>query len=648
MERLLLASSQFPVRLSRRLSIAQAVVLVTLLAAGGLVVFLAVRIHNTSTLIRQEYTHALSVDALHLTFHSAIAELEQLLLTDDADRLQRLYVLRSALDRTLATVLAQRADEPVPTLPAREDQQLAELQRLVSELGSLMDRLASGSSAAHIPFGSTERLRGLSERGAAVATQIVNTHQERVGELLTHGEQRLHIIITIYLVLLGVGVVAVGLAGYIGTRWITTPLHRLAHAARSIAAGRLDVRVPATSRDEIGMLSHAFNSMAERLQDRERELALAQDQLRQKISEAHALYQIAGEISRLTRVEPTLRWVVTTSRELLGVDAALLCLLSPEGDELVVRAHSGPQVRLSLSGAQPPRIPLVGPNADVCAAAQAIWEPEGFRGCLTVPLRRGNAVIGVLTIASVAPRSFTVDEHSVVSGLAAHAALVIDNARLYAEMRSVAAREERMRLSREIHDGLAQTLGMLHLMIRDLQDRFAKTGAFATAITLVEELAAMAESAYDQARESITALRAVASDSRGFISVLSEYLHDFGALCSLNVSLDAKDHDPIAVPPPAEVQVIRIVQEALHNVRRHASATNVWVRVRKDGDSLCVTVEDDGRGWDLDHTQARRGKHFGLQTMRERAEGLGGTLRIDTRPGKGARVTATVPLEVVA
>ena len=83
----------------------------------------------------------------------------------------------------------------------------------------------------------------------------------------------------------------------------------------------------------------------------------------------------------------------------------------------------------------------------------------------------------------------------------------------------------------------------------------------------------------------------------------------------------------------------------LNNVRRHAEATHTCVRVRRDGGTLRVTVEDDGRGCDLGSSTAQTGQRFGLQTMRERAESLGGTLLIDTAPGRGARVTATVPLE---
>lgn len=638
-------SSRFSSRLSRRLCVASALVILAVFAGGGLSVFLATKISHTNTLVRQEYTHALAIEQLHLSFHAMITAIEQLEATGDTEDLQHLPALQQRLGGQLKSVMEQQKAEPVPTDLALENTLLAELQRLVGDLQQITDRVVSGADG--IPFLANEliRLESLSERGAMVATHLVDVHQRGVGQLLTIGQKRMRLIIVLYLALFGAGAVAVAVAGLVGNRVVAAPLQRLAQAARSVAEGRLDVRVPVAARDEIGQLSHTFNIMAERLEAREGQLALTHDQLRRKISEAHALYQIGGEISRLTQVEPTLRWAVTKARELLDADVAMLSVLSPDASALVVRAHSDPQARFLATGGPPLRVSLVGPKADLYAAALEILEPASVQAYLTVPLRRADTVIGVLVVASTAPREFSSDEHDLVAGLAAHAALVIDNARLYEEVQGVAVVAERRRLSREIHDGLAQTLGLLFLKIRSLQDRLTKADSVAAATTAVKELAALAESAYEESRQSIVGLRAMASRSTEFVQMLSEFVHEFRALNGVSVALDANGSCPITVPPRVEIQVTRIIQEALHNVRRHAEAKCAWVRVRKDSDSLSVTVEDDGRGWDLGSGPARAGQHFGLQTMQERVESLGGTLLIDTAPGRGTRVTATMPLE---
>jgi nitrate/nitrite-specific signal transduction histidine kinase len=636
---------QFHAGLSRRFGLIQAVVVAAVLVAGGLAVVSAVGIYRINSFISREYDHALLIEDIHITFHEFLVAANQIENGSGPLGLERLRELDESLERKMQAVAGHQGETRAATGEEREESLIGELFRVTADLRALTTPFVTSPTAQGTGSLDIERLEWLAEQGARVATQLVNVHQAGVRNLMQMAQDRLRAIFALYMALLVFGVAAVAIVGRLGNRWITAPLRRLARTAQLIGAGRLQVRVAISSRDEIGQLSHAFNAMADRLEARDRELALTNAHLRQKIGETHALYQLAGEISGLTQVEPTLRWVVTKSRDLLGVDTAVLCLLSPGGDELVVRAHSDPNVRARVTGGQPPRVSLAGPEADVCAAAPQLLEPGSVHAHVTVALRRADAVIGALSVGSATPREFSSDERNVLSGLAAHAALIIDNARLHEEMQSVATMDERRRLSREIHDGLAQTLGMLYLKIRYLRDRLASADSVATVTPAVDELAAIAGSAYDDARQSIYGLRAIGSHARGLVPILSEYVQEFSVVSGVAVSLDANGNAPTEVSPIAEVQVVRIIQEALHNVRRHAEAKHTWVRVRRDGDALHVTVEDDGQGWDLDRSTAQAGQHFGLQTMRERAESLGGTLLIDTAPGRGTRVTATVPLE---
>ena len=98
------------------------------------------------------------------------------------------------------------------------------------------------------------------------------------------------------------------------------------------------------------------------------------------------------------------------------------------------------------------------------------------------------------------------------------------------------------------------------------------------------------------------------------------------------------------VAPEAEVQLVRIVQEALHNIRKHAGARIASVRLRRDGEAIVLVVEDDGAGFDPAAPAPDARRHFGLATMRERAESLGGALTLDSVPGVGTRVTVRIPL----
>jgi two-component system nitrate/nitrite sensor histidine kinase NarX len=142
-------------------------------------------------------------------------------------------------------------------------------------------------------------------------------------------------------------------------------------------------------------------------------------------------------------------------------------------------------------------------------------------------------------------------------------------------------------------------------------------------------------------RQSIFGLRTFVSRGLSLVPTLTEYLHEFSAHNGIAVELEAGGGPLGPIPPASEVQAVRIIQEALTNVRKHARAHHAHVRLQRDGSWLRVTVEDDGVGWDRRAEQ--NGLHFGLQTMRERAEGVGGRLEIHTAPGGGTRVVATFP-----
>ena len=633
------SSVEFPVRLSRRLSLVQALILLAVLIAGGLALASAIHLSRINRLIDQEYTHALVADQVHVGFHRLVAAAEQIEAAGGLGRLGRLRETEESLGRQVEAVIGRQKDTGAPTDRKREDALIGELQRLLRESRTLTASLASLSREAQAQ--NLERLQGLAEQGARLATLLVDVHQEGIRNLLQVSQGRLRRIIELYVILLVVVVAVVIIAGLLGNRWITAPLRRLSQAARLIAEGHLETRVPISSRDEVGHLSHAFNVMAGRLQDREHNLRSAQEQLRRKIGETHALHQIGAEINALAEVDPILQWVVDKARDLSGAEAAALCLLSPSGDALNARARSGPDGIFRVSGGAPDPVPIGEPSADLGVAALEVFQPGRIQASLPAPLRRRETVIGVLVVGTTTPREFSSDDHTLVMSLATQAAIAIENARLYEEVQGLATLEERRRLAQELHDGLTQTVGLLHLKLQQLQGSLAGVVP-AVAATALQEVTGIAESAYEEARQSIFDLNAMQSPV-GLLSRLTEYVEGFRSQSGIAVVVEADMASPLDLPPTAEVQVVRIVQEALNNVRRHAGAKQAWVRVCRVDEWVQVTVEDDGRGWDPASLPKADRPHFGLQTMRERAESLGGTLDIDTAPGRGARIAARVP-----
>jgi nitrate/nitrite-specific signal transduction histidine kinase len=209
--------------------------------------------------------------------------------------------------------------------------------------------------------------------------------------------------------------------------------------------------------------------------------------------------------------------------------------------------------------------------------------------------------------------------------------------------RNLAVLEERERIAGEMHDGLGQVLGyviMKSLAVAELMDG----GHIAEARSQIDQLEAAAREAYADVRENILALRTTLAPGRSLLAALREYAAGFERQSGIAVELIAPREDEAGwMEPTAEVQLLRIVQEALTNVRKHAEARRVTVRLGVASDRVHLEVVDDGRGFDTVRAAGTGSPHYGLQIMRERAEGVGGMYVVGLDAGGGTRVAVTLP-----
>jgi nitrate/nitrite-specific signal transduction histidine kinase len=637
-------SPQFPVRISRRLSLALIVLFALVLLVGGISLTLAIRIYRMSEAIEQEYAHMQITEGIDSTLDSIILIYLYMEAAHRFDRMGDVERLHGELLGYLETYRDLHPGDQYFPQKAQELPGFAALWEQAAELQTLTDRLlAAPDHERRLNPEDLDRLHGASVLAPRMSGELAQTDRFRVMQMLQAGEGMMRTIVALYVAFLIVGGAVIAVATVAFGRGIIVPVQKLAAAALKIAEGRLDERVPVSSRNEIGQLSHSFNVMADRLQAHERELRATHEELAQKVRETQALYQIGTEISALHELDRILHSVVNNARELLHTEAAALCLKSPGQDDLLVRATSGPEDAFR-PGTQPAPCRSLGAEALDAPECPCPTLFEAYRRAqLTAPLRLGDRLIGRICVACRKEREFTGADTELLAGLAAQAALAIENARLYKEVQSLATIKERERIAREMHDGLAQALSLLHLGLQRLQGG-AAGGATQTAEDL-KGLLAIADRAYEEVRQSIFGLRTMVSRGLGLIPTLTEFLHEFSARNGITVALEAPDGAPRHLPPSTEVQLVRIIQEALANVHKHAAAEHAWVRIRWEHPSIQVIVEDDGRGFDPHMPASPDRRHFGFQTMRERAEGLGGTLEIDSAPGGGTRVIATLPAE---
>jgi signal transduction histidine kinase len=216
-------------------------------------------------------------------------------------------------------------------------------------------------------------------------------------------------------------------------------------------------------------------------------------------------------------------------------------------------------------------------------------------------------------------------------------------AQMVEQQKALSIMTERDRLGRELHDGAGQLWGYINMQVEAARLLLTKNEP-ARADTVLERLAGVTRNVHVDIRESITGLRTATGEEHGLWRTLADYLQWYRQ----NNNIDAElvvDEGLIAgrLPPTAEAQLLRIVQEALTNVRKHAGARHVKVFARRHGDMAEIRVEDDGRGFDPAQAGGKKGS-YGLKIMEERAGESGGQLRIESASNAGTAVVITLPL----
>ncbi len=216
-------------------------------------------------------------------------------------------------------------------------------------------------------------------------------------------------------------------------------------------------------------------------------------------------------------------------------------------------------------------------------------------------------------------------------------------AQVLEQHRVVATLQERERLARELHDGIGQVLGFVVMQAQAIR-KWVRDGDDEKAESLLGRLAQIASDAHADVRESILNLRTGPAQQWSFVPALRQHLDSFQANYGIRTELSLSDAiGERTFDPATEVQLLRVIQEAMTNARKHGSAHTLGVAVGRDGTQTRITIADDGCGFDIGRSEQDAGGHYGLVLMRERMAEMGGSLRIDSRPGAGTVISLDVP-----
>jgi signal transduction histidine kinase len=274
------------------------------------------------------------------------------------------------------------------------------------------------------------------------------------------------------------------------------------------------------------------------------------------------------------------------------------------------------------------------PQAAHRSQSRSAVPPGTDISALVVPLVAGVRTVGLIAMETDTPAAYSASLVGEVAAAAAPAALRLEAALLFDEVRSIATSEERQRLAREIHDGVAQELVMVGYGIDNAVAALPDTDAAAEELRI---LRGEVTRVITELRLSLFELRSEVDRYGGLAAAIADYARTVGASAGLRVHLSL-DESTARLPTATEAELLRIAQEAITNARKHAGAENLWVTCELDPPYARIEVSDDGQGIG---NQPKDGR-YGLAIMAERAERIRGRLEIRPRTPSGTTVAVVL------
>lgn len=385
-------------------------------------------------------------------------------------------------------------------------------------------------------------------------------------------------------------------------------------------------------------------------------LHLLEQRVAERTRELTTILQSSRQIGLTLDLEAVLDLILEQLQTVVPYSGA--SIMSLEDDRLVGRAYRGPKPKGWINQF---RFPIDNPiDCKVISSRQPFIAEDlhgdnpvgryfqadhgerfatlyaGVRSWMRIPLIARDEVIGMLTLHHGDPQHFSARDADLALAFADQAAVAIHNARLYAQARQLASIQERQRLARELHDSVSQALYGIALgahTARSLLDMDPPRAA-----APLDYVVQLAEAAMAEMRALIFELRPESLEQEGLVAALQKQADALAARHQLAVAVDLCAEPDLALE--CKEALLRVAQEALHNVVKHAHATRVELRLYTAAGALQLLIRDNGRGFD---PSGDFPGHLGLRSMRERIEDLRGDVAVASTPGAGTCVSVQLP-----
>ncbi len=274
------------------------------------------------------------------------------------------------------------------------------------------------------------------------------------------------------------------------------------------------------------------------------------------------------------------------------------------------------------------------------------------RQAIVLPLRAGFESYGLLVLGSPQPETYTHDFQDLLVAVCNQAVMALQNASLYQNLmeekeRLVAVEEDaRKKLARALHDGPTQTIAAIAMRlnyIRMLVKRDADKS-----IEELEQLEDLARQTTKVIRQMLFTLRPLILETQGLIAALEQLKQKLSETDNTPIHLEADREAEALLNKEAQGSIFYIIEEAITNARKHAKANNLWIRLYQQGMNVIAEVEDDGKGFDVASVEASYAERssLGMLNLRERAALVKGKTVIRSKPGRGTKITVTIPVNV--
>ncbi|HZN46159.1 MAG TPA: type IV pili methyl-accepting chemotaxis transducer N-terminal domain-containing protein [Ramlibacter sp.] len=489
-------------------------------------------------------------------------------------------------------------------------------------------------------------LRPEADAFALLVDRFVAAIEARIAQWMTilHGFQ---------LALVGLAITSAVVMFYTGYLFVLNPVARLRRGLAQVQAGDFATRVEVDTRDEFGELAAGFNDMAQTLQslyggleEKVREKTLSLELKRRRLAD---LYEVSAFVAEAPTLEALAQGFARHVRRIAEADAAAVRWCDETHQRYLMLAHDRLPQELALAEACLETAACqCGPAAATATRVIPILADSdagfdhcrraGFASVVSVPVRLHEKVLAEVNLFFRRPAELGEEDRELLDALASHLASAMESLRASAMEREAAVAEERSFIARELHDSIAQSLAFMKIQVQLLRQAAQREDTAAVRRT-VEELDAGVRESYADVRELLMHFRTRTSE-QDIEPALRATLQKFEHQAGLSTRL-IMDGQGVPLAADVQVQVLHILQEALSNVRKHAGARHVELRVQPSP-HWRFEVSDDGAGFDP-ADPARAETHVGLRIMQERAQRIGAHVRVRSAPGAGCTVVLELP-----